>query len=220
MSSIFNESGLIAFEDHYNILRQGSKSISLTKEWFYALPYADMHSYYLDSFNRTYSMERFVSSKIIPVWSLIEQEIFDKKMNYEEVAIKIRSQKWGASVNRSTTTPSSAFLLKSDIKSNFPVIIGVDNVHEFDILPSYLSSREARSERNISLSSFTNLQVPRRKRGTVKLHLLLKGKKLPVFAIEDVEKFIRFKQKMQLYFIICILIYGDKISFDEIDILC
>ena len=180
--------GIKPYKDYYNFINPGIKTISLAKNRYHALPYADMHQKYKKiGKNRSYKMTDFVKNYIQYSGEEMQKEIQALNLPINDISKLMKEQNWSKKINKSSVLISDAFLGGTDISRNFPILIGVREVPTIKDLARYLAEFEVRSLDNMAIDKTTHLEVPRSKIIIVQMVLLFKGVNIPVFAIEDIE---------------------------------
>lgn len=203
----FLSEGLKPRHDMYNQLLQtgADNSISLSENRMYARLYAELFLYENDELAYMYGPRPFwwrltgVKSVRLQTQAILHMPIVElmkslKRINpREKQTMKGKVKLWTGSIRKDGKYKDDPFgamsRAKSDIESNFPIIIGVreDSFKPLPIKFTVMRAYEKRSSEVISSEQFSHLQVPLSKVDAVRQRVQELGLDLPIVPIEFVE---------------------------------
>lgn len=169
------------------------KSISLVNKRIIARCYADNHNFknpktfrFGDSIFwivRHYTKMYILAYTILAPRSLVNILSWRKKN-------KINSKKsWSGKVNKSCKNTWESFEKYSDIKGNFPVIIGIKNLNKTAKLPKIFSETEIRSLEDIPFNDIIHIEIPLERYNELSDKIRKYNQKVKIFPIELGELF-------------------------------
>jgi hypothetical protein len=193
---IIKEGGIQPFKDVFDIKQGNMTSISVARQRMYARIYADMHEYKGADLKKRFGSPRFWAYYFIMAINLHaikEMGLWNPKALKKQQA-EWRQQGediWTIKVIKRSGRPTGQFFnTGSDIKANYPIIIGIKNGKYKQLeTAAYVAHYESRIGSTIPVSAFSHLEVPETKIEEVKRLLTKYGhSKLPVFAFESSER--------------------------------
>ena len=103
---------------------------------------------------------------------------------------KINSKKsWSGKVNKTCKNTWESFEKYSDIRENFPVILGIKKLNKIAKLPKIFSETEIRSLENIPLKDIIHIEIPLEKYNELNNKIRKYNQKVKIFPIELGEVF-------------------------------
>lgn len=189
---ILKDNGLLPQPDTIDHITGPSDSISTARSRMYARPYADMHQDRDQPLSYRYGKPSYWGKYFmspVPIEVAIEGKLWNKK-NREEASPEVYSgmQRWRDKVNKTPHTLGlyNALDEGSDIAGNYPILIGLKEMaFEEGPISKTLARHESRSTTNITIDSFTHIEVPLNKVDEVRQILEQNNQtNLPVIPIE------------------------------------
>ena len=190
------KNGLKTQQDNYLIIyskKLSMKSISLVNKRIIARCYADNHNFknpktfrFGDSIFwivRHYTKMYILAYTILAPRSLVNILSWRKKN-------KINSKKsWSGKVNKSCKNTWESFEKYSDIRENFPVILGIKELNKIVKLPKIFSETEIRSLDNIPFNDIIHIEIPLERYNELSDKIRKYNQKVKIFPIELGELF-------------------------------
>ena len=190
------KNGLKTQQDDYLIIyskKLSMKSISLVNKRIIARCYADNHNFknpktfrFGDSIFwivRHYTKMYILAYTILAPRSLVNILSWRKRN-------KINSKKsWSGKVNRSCKNTWESFEKYSDIRENFPVILGIKNLNKTAKLPKIFSETEIRSLEDIPFEDIIHIEIPLERYNELSDKIRKYNQKVKIFPIELGESF-------------------------------
>ena len=103
---------------------------------------------------------------------------------------KINSKKsWSGKVNKSCKNTWESFEKYSDIRENFPVILGIKELNKIAKLPKIFSETEIRSLDNIPFNNIIHIEIPLERYNELSDKIRKYNQKVKIFPIELGELF-------------------------------
>lgn len=195
LKQIISDNGLIPQPDKMDTTVGAMESISTASSRMYARPYADMHNDRDKSLSYRYGKGSFWSKYFMapaPVEGAIELKLWQKEPRDKFGETMLRAlHGWKRKINK---TPRVKGLYNgmnegSDIKNNYPILIGLKQ-SAFVAIPisKTLSRHESRSTDAIPFSAITHIEVPSVNVEETRQLLIVNGLgSLPVIPIEVAE---------------------------------
>jgi len=193
LDSIINSGRLTPrFDPWIKVAGENKESISLTPFRMYARVYAEFHQYEKQNFLYEYGSPKYWFY-VLGILQLLERKPIQNlrnalKMKYTKSFVKY-SQTWmktlRSDLDQKPLNPSKLYLLRSDIKNNYAILIGIKKeavrpLH-FDLI---VERFETRTEKPIELSNITHIEVPLHNVKETEDFLKKKGIALTVIPIE------------------------------------
>jgi hypothetical protein len=196
LKQILTWNSIRPFDDLFDFKHGEMKSISLARQRMYGRIYADMHQYNGVDLRRRYGSPSFWTYYFIIAVNLHatkELGLWNPKVRREKHAQWRQQAKdmWTYKVTKDPGEKTGLFFTNgSDIKGNFPILIGIKHdKYKFLQTAGYIKRYESRIGSNIPISNFTHLEVPEERCYEVKALLEEYGyKEIPVFALEKAER--------------------------------
>ena len=190
------KNGLKTQQDNYLIIysrKLSMKSISLVTKRIIARCYADNHNFkdpktfrFGDSIFwivRHYTKMYVLAYTIFALRSLMNILNWRKKN-------KINSKKsWSGKVNKTCKNTWESFEKYSDIRENFPVILGIKKLNKIAKLPKIFSETEIRSLEDIPFEDIIHIEIPLEKYNELSNKIRKYNQKVKIFPIELGELF-------------------------------
>ena len=103
---------------------------------------------------------------------------------------KINSKKsWSGKINKSCRNTWESFEKYSDIRENFPVILGIKKLNKIAKLPKIFSETEIRSLEDIPFDDIIHIEIPLEKYNKLSNKIRKYNQKVKIFPIELGELF-------------------------------
>ena len=190
------KNGLKTQQDYYLIIyskKLSMKSISLVNKRIIARCYADNHNFKNPKTFRfgdsIFWIVRHYTKMYVLAYTIFAPRSLMNILNWRKKN-KINSKKsWSGKVNKTCKNTWESFEKYSDIRENFPVIIGIKNLNKTAKLPKIFSETEIRSLENIPLKDIIHIEIPLEKYNELSNKIRKYNQKVKIFPIELGELF-------------------------------
>ena len=191
LDSILKSKRLKPFMDDYTVFTGGKRmnSISLTELRIIARSYGDMHGKGYHESCR-YGDALMWTSYYYGLFyaSVYTRSFFKVRMHYKTWHKLTHDQNghntWGKKANQSAEDVWDVFGLGTDIRGNYPIVLGIQDLEHTVLLPPVFRDYEVRVSRPISITRLTHIEVPMAKLEEVARLVSKYGLKLEVVPIE------------------------------------
>ena len=169
------------------------KSISLVDKRIIARCYADNHNFKNPKTfrfgNSIFWIVRHYVKMYILAYTILAPRSLVNILNWRKKNKINSSKSWSGKVNKSCQNTWESFEKYSDIKGNFPVIIGVKKLRKTVKLPKIFSETEVRSLENITFKDIIHIEIPLEKYNELSSEIRKYNQKVKIFPIELGELF-------------------------------
>lgn len=193
---ILKSGGLRPNKDVFDIQAGEMTSVSCTRIRMYARIYADMHECGGPP-NNTRHGEPYVwgyyfivSSALMAVHNM---KLWSNIIRRRHIASNVKQDMKKLWVTKVRHTPFRSlkdfFVHGSDIENNFGILIGIKDIDSVHISSAYISMYETRSTKIIPTKNWSHVEVPKAHIAQIESMLASNSLDIPVFAIEETEKY-------------------------------
>ncbi len=188
--------GLKVHQDDYLVIHSkklSMKSISLVDKRIIARCYADNHNFKNPKTfrfgNSIFWIVRHYAKMYILAYTIFAPRSLVNILNWRKKNKINSSKSWSGKVNKSCQNTWESFEKYSDIKGNFPVIIGVKKLRKTVKLPKIFSETEVRSLEDITFKDIIHIEIPLEKYNELSSKIRKYNQKVKIFPIELGELF-------------------------------
>ena len=188
--------GLKVHQDDYLVIHSkklSMKSISLVDKRIIARCYADNHNFKNPKTfrfgNSIFWIVRHYAKMYILAYTIFAPRSLVNILNWRKKNKINSSKSWSGKVNKSCQNTWESFEKYSDIKGNFPVIIGVKKLRKTVKLPKIFSETEVRSLEDITFKDIIHIEIPLEKYNELSSKIRKYNQKVKIFSIELGELF-------------------------------
>ena len=188
--------GLKVHQDDYLVIyskKLSMKSISLVDKRIIARCYADNHNFKNPKTfrfgNSIFWIVRHYAKMYILAYTIFAPRSLVNILNWRKKNKINSSKSWSGKVNKSCQNTWESFEKYSDIKGNFPVIIGVKKLRKTVKLPKIFSETEVRSLEDITFKDIIHIEIPLEKYNELSSKIRKYNQKVKIFPIELGELF-------------------------------
>ena len=185
------KNGLKVRQDDYLVIyskKLSMKSISLVDKRIIARCYADNHNFKNPKTfrfgNSIFWIVRHYAKMYILAYTIFAPRSLVNILNWRKKNKINSSKSWSGKVNKSCQNTWESFEKYSDIKGNFPVIIGVKELRKTVKLPKIFSETEVRTFKDI-----IHIEIPLEKYNELSSKIRKYNQKVKIFPIELGELF-------------------------------
>ena len=190
------KNGLKVHQDDYLVIyskKLSMKSISLVDKRIIARCYADNHNFKSPKTfrfgNSIFWIVRHYAKMYILAYTIFAPRSLVNIFSWRKKNKINSSKSWSGKVNKSCQNTWESFEKYSDIKGNFPVIIGVKKLRKTAKLPKIFSETEARSLEDITFKDIIHIEIPLEKYNELSNEIRKYNQKVKIFPIELGELF-------------------------------
>ncbi len=190
------KNGLKVRQDDYLVIyskKLSMKSISLVDKRIIARCYADNHNFKNPKTfrfgNSIFWIVRHYAKMYILAYTIFAPRSLVNILNWRKKNKINSSKSWSGKVNKSCQNTWESFEKYSDIKGNFPVIIGVKKLRKTVKLPKIFSETEVRSLEDITFKDIIHIEIPLEKYNELSSEIRKYNQKVKIFPIELGELF-------------------------------
>ena len=190
------KNGLKVRQDDYLVIyskKLSMKSISLVDKRIIARCYADNHNFKNPKTfrfgNSIFWIVRHYAKMYILAYTIFAPRSLVNILNWRKKNKINSSKSWSGKVNKSCQNTWESFEKYSDIKGNFPVIIGVKELRKTVKLPKIFSETEVRSLEDITFKDIIHIEIPLEKYDELSSEIRKYNQKVKIFPIELGELF-------------------------------
>lgn len=190
------KNGLKVHRDDYLVIyskKLSMKSISLVDKRIIARCYADNHNFKSPKTfrfgNSIFWIVRHYTKMYILAYTIFAPRSLVNIFSWRRKNKINSSKSWSGKVNKSCRNTWESFEKYSDIKGNFPVIIGVKKLRKTAKLPKIFSETEVRSLEDIPFEDIIHIEVPLEKYNELSSKIRKYNQKVKIFPIELGELF-------------------------------
>ena len=190
------KNGLKTQQDDYLIIyskKLSMKSISLVNKRIIARCYADNHNFKNPKTfrfgNSIFWIVRHYTKMYVLAYTILAPRSLMNILSWRKKN-KINSKKsWSGKVNKTCKNTWESFEKYSDIRENFPVILGIKNLNKTVKLPKIFSETEIRSLEDIPFDDIVRIEIPLEKYNKLSNKIRKYNQKVKIFPIELGELF-------------------------------
>ena len=190
------KNGLKVHQDDYLVIyskKLSMKSISLVHKRIIARCYADNHHFKNPKTfrfgNSIFWIVRHYAKMYILAYTIFAPRSLINILNWRKKNKINSSKSWSGKVNKSCQNTWESFEKYSDIKGNFPVILGIKKLRKTAKLPKIFNETEVRSLEDIPFKDIDHIEVPFKKYNELSNEIRKYNQKVKIFPIELGELF-------------------------------
>ena len=169
------------------------KSISLVNKRIIARCYADNHNFKNPKTfrfgNSIFWIVRHYTKMYILAYTIFAPRSLVNIFNWRKKNKINSSKSWSGKVNKSCLNTWESFEKYSDIRGNFPVILGIKKLRKTAKLPKIFSETEVRSLKDITFKDIIHIEIPLERYNELSNEIRKYNQKVKIFPIELGELF-------------------------------
>ena len=190
------KNGIKVHQDDYLVIyskKLSMKSISLVDKRIIARCYADNHNFKSPKTfrfgNSIFWIVRHYTKMYILAYTILAPRSLVNILSWRKKNKINSSKSWSGKVNKSCQNTWESFEKYSDIKGNFPVILGIKKLRKTAKLPKIFNETEVRSLEDIPFKDIDHIEVPFKKYNELSNEIRKYNQKVKIFPIELGELF-------------------------------
>ena len=190
------KNGIKVHQDDYLVIyskKLSMKSISLVDKRIIARCYADNHNFKSPKTfrfgNSIFWIVRHYTKMYILAYTILAPRSLVNILSWRKKNKINSSKSWSGKVNKSCQNTWESFEKYSDIKGNFPVILGIKKLRKTAKLPKIFSETEVRSLKDITFKDIIHIEIPLERYNELSNEIRKYNQKVKIFPIELGELF-------------------------------